>query len=67
MADCCSVNGLDRMFTRAVRFGMWLVWREYRFFLHSLEEIDRRLTTAGLTKEFEAEGLLWRSTLFARG
>jgi hypothetical protein len=55
------------MFTRAVRFGVWLVWREYRFFLHSLEEIDRRLTTAGLTKEFEAEGLLWRSTLFARG
>ncbi len=55
-----------RVFARAVRFGMWLVRREFRFFLHSLEEIDRRLATAGLTKAFEDEGLLWRSTLFAR-
>jgi SAM-dependent methyltransferase len=56
-----------RVFARAVRFGMWLVQREFRFFLHSLEEIDRRLAAAGLTKEFEDRGLVWRSTLFARG
>jgi magnesium-protoporphyrin O-methyltransferase len=55
-----------RGFARAVRFGMWLVRREFRFFVHSLEAIDRRLTEAGLKKEFETEGVLWRSTLLGR-
>ena len=56
-----------RGFERAMRLGMWLLRREFRFFLHPLTEIDRRLADGGFAKEFEGESFLWRSTLFTRG
>lgn len=58
-------NWLLRAFERTIRLGMWLLRRKFRFFLHSLAEIDRRLEIRGFKKTFEAESLLWRSTLFA--
>ncbi len=57
---------LSRAFVRFFQLGMWLLRRDFRMFLHSLTEIDRRLEVAGFKKAFEAEGLLWRSTVFAR-
>lgn len=59
-------NWLWQIFKQMFRVGMWLKRREFRFFLHSLSEIDRRLEGAGFQKTFETESRLWRSTLFAR-
>ena len=59
-------NWLWQIFKQMFRVGMWLMRREFRFFLHSLSEIDRRLEGAGFQKMFETESRLWRSTLFAR-